>query len=53
MNKESIQRKSSPAAGVISEFYCFLPCPVLIRHPGSAKPGLPSMARPVLFFKKQ
>ena len=30
-NKESIQRKSSPVAGVTSEFWCFLACPVLIR----------------------
>jgi hypothetical protein len=26
----------------------FLPCPVLIRHPGSAKPGATSMSRSLI-----
>jgi hypothetical protein len=43
--KESRHRKSSPVAGVNSEFYCFLPCPVLIRPPGSTNPGSASLPR--------
>jgi len=51
-NKERGERKSSPVAGVTSEFSCFLPCPVLIRiHAQQNRARRPWLAL-ILIFKK-
>jgi hypothetical protein len=50
--QRKVTKRKDTRAGESCVVKTFLPCPILIRHPGSAKSGATSMSRALMEIKK-